>query len=132
MKMFHVLTATAGAAVIAVAMALTAIPASAQDRYGSIVFSQERDGGYAWGIAWSYDSRSAAMNRAINECRSRGGRNCGEVAWFRNACGALAIGDNNGYGTGWGEGRYDAENYAISGCRSRNRNCRIAVSRCAN
>ena len=132
MNMVRFLSATAGATVIVVAMALTALPASAQDRYGSIVFSQEYNGGYAWGIAWSYDSRSSARNQATNECRSQGGTSCGEIGWFRNACGALAIGDNNGYGVGWAESPRGAENQAISGCRSYNSNCRLAVSRCAN
>ncbi len=118
------------------AIALVADSASAQNRYGSIVFSQHSDGGYAWGMAWSYDSRSSARNRAINECLGRGGRSCGEVAWFRNNCGALAIGTGrgyrNGFGSGWGDSVSLAENYAISGCRSRgNTNCSIAISRCA-
>ena len=112
-------------------LALVSVPASAQNRYGSIVFSQESGGGYAAGMAWSFDSRSAARDRAIGECRGRGGRNCSEIVWFRDACGALAIGDNNGYGSGWGTSTSIAENYAMSSCRSANRNCRIAFSRCA-
>ena len=121
--------------VVAVIVSL-AVPASAQDRFGSIVFSKHSDGGYAWGMAWSFDSRSSARNRAINECLGRGGRSCGEVAWFRNACGALAIGTRhgarNGVGWGWGNSIAVAQNGALSGCRSNgNSNCQIAISRCA-
>ena len=116
---------------IAGAVASVTFPTSAQNRYGSIVFSQESGGSYAWGMAWSYDSRSAARDRAVGECRSRGGSYCGEIAWFRDACGALAIGDNNGYGSGWGTSTSIAESYAMSTCRSSNRNCRIAITRCA-
>lgn len=106
-------------------------PASAQSRYGSIVFSQESGGSYAWGMAWSYDSHSSARHRAIQECRSRGGSACGEIGWFRDACGALAIGDNNGHGSGWGGSTSVAERWAIQVCRQYNRNCRVAISRCA-
>ena len=111
---------------------LASLPASAQEHYGSIVFSQESGGGYAWGMSWSYDSRASAQNRAIVECRGRGGTSCGEIAWFRNACGALAIGDRNGYGSGWGTSIALAQSYALQSCQSRNRNCRIAASECAD
>lgn len=105
--------------------------AIAENRYGSIVFSQESGGGYAMGMAWSYDSRSKARNRAIRECQSRGGTSCREVNWFRNACGAIAIGGNNGFGTSWGDSLRAAENKAISECRRSNQSCRISMSRCA-
>ncbi len=111
---------------------LVSLPVSAEDRYGSIVFSQESGGGYAWGISWSYDSRYSARDRAIAECRSRRGTSCAEVAWFRNACGALAIGDRNGYGSGWGTSLALAQSYALQSCRNYNRNCRIAASECAD
>lgn len=105
--------------------------ANAQERWGSIVFSQEPRGGYAWGMAWAYDSHSSARSRAVNECHSRGGSNCYEIGWFRDACGALAIGDNNGVGSGWGTSIPIAENQAISVCNSYTYNCRVVISRCA-
>ncbi len=107
-------------------------PAAAQDRYGSIVFSQEPNGGYAWGMAWSYDSHSSARSEAMQGCRRRGGTSCGEVGWFRNACGSLALGDRNGYGAGWGDSRATAANQAMAGCQRYNSNCRSEITRCAN
>jgi len=112
-------------------MVVASSPTSAQSLYGSTAFSQDSGGGYAWGMAWSYGSLSEARNGAISECRRHGGTNCFEVVWFRDACGALAIGDNNGYGSGWGTSSSLAEQYALNSCRSYNRNCRIAISRCA-
>ena len=77
--------------------------AATGDLYGSIAFSQVGDGGYAFGIAWNAQGREAARRSAVEECRRRdGGGGCSEAGWFRNACGAIAIGDANGYGTGWG------------------------------
>ena len=119
-------------AILYLAAVSLAAPAAAQDRYGSIVFSKEATGGYAWGMAWSYDSPSSARSRAMQECRSRGGRSCGEIGWFRNACGSLAIGDRNGYGVGWADSSGRAANEAMVGCRRYNRNCRSEITRCTN
>lgn len=105
--------------------------AAAQERWGSIVFSQEPDGGYAWGMGWGYGSHSSATSRAVDECRDRGGSNCQEIAWSRNACGALTIGDSNGYGYGWGRSTAAAEDRAMTACRNYNRNCRLVISRCS-
>ena len=98
---------------------------------GSIAFSQEADGGYAWGIAWSFDSRSGALAESIDQCQAHGGSDCAEVGWFSEACGALAIGDGNGYGAGWGDTTAEAERDALSQCQAANPNCRIEVARCS-
>ena len=115
-------------------MLVTAIgwsSAQAQDQHGAIAFSKEANGGYKWGLSWNHEGRAEARNRAIQECRSKGGRNCGEILWFRNTCGALAVGGGNGYGTGWGESVAVAERSAISECREVNASCRIEASRCS-
>ena len=105
--------------------------AQSDDRWGSIVFSQEPGGGYAWGIAWSFADRQSAANAAMGECRGRGGSACSEAGWFRNTCGALAIGDDNGMGTGAGGTEAEAERSALAECRKVNANCRVAASECA-
>ena len=110
---------------------MACMQAQAQNRYGSIAFSQQADGGYEWGITWNSDSREAARNRAIAGCRREGGRICSEIFWFRNTCGALAIGSGNGWGAGSGETTVKAQRGALEKCRTRNRDCQIAVSRCA-
>ena len=45
--------------------------------------------------------------------------------------GALALGDENGFGTGGGETTDKAERAALERCRVSNRDCRIEVSRCS-
>ena len=102
-----------------------------RDRYGSIAFSQQGDGGYQWGFTWDLDSREAARNRAIAGCRSKGGRSCSEIFQFRNTRGALAIGGANGWGAGAGTTTLEAQRGALKQCRTTNRNCQVAVSRCA-
>ena len=101
-----------------------------EDLYGSIAFSQEPGGGYAWGMAWDHDNLTAARRQAVAACQDRGGSNCAEQVWFRNACGALYIGDGNGWGSGWGRTKSIAEDMARGQCRSRNSNCQQAASQC--
>ena len=103
------------------------------DLHGSIAFSQLDGGGYAFGIAWNAQGREAARRSAVEECGRRGGgAGCSEAGWFRNACGAIAIGDRNGYGTGWGTTNGEAESSALSRCQSANRDCQVAMSRCVD
>ena len=119
-----------------VAIALLDIPteaASDEDPHGAIAFSRQAGGDHAWGIAWSVDGEAAAGGAAIEECRSQGGGNCSQVGWFRNACGALAVGGGNGVGVGWGGSITVAEQDAVSECEFRNfgnESCQIVVSRC--
>ena len=99
--------------------------------HGSIAFSQEGEGAYAWGIAWSFDSAAGAQSEALAQCREYGGTQCAEAGWFREACGALAIGSVNGYGAGWGVTIAEAERDALARCRAVNDDCRIEVARCS-
>ena len=99
--------------------------------HGSITFSQEADGGYAWGIAWSFDSHAGALAEATDQCHEYGGTGCEEAGWFENACGALAVGDGNGYGTGGGATTAEAERDALRECRAANADCRVEVARCS-
>ena len=107
------------------------VSVKAQDAYGSIYFSQNSDGGYAAGWGWNYGDLGMARQAARNECRSRGGTNCFEVQWFRNACGALAVGSGNGYGHDWDTSRNAARNGALNQCRRYNQNCSVIMVECA-
>ena len=107
-------------------------PLHGQELHGSIAFSQEDDGGYAWGIAWRFGSRFDATREAVRQCRREGGSDCAEAGWFRDACGALAIGDGNGWGTGWGATEDAAEREAMQHCRDNNEVCEIEAVRCSH
>ena len=91
----------------------------------------DRRGSHAWGIAWSFEHSVRAAMEAINQCRAAGGTRCDEVGWFREACGALANGDANGYGTGWDATTAAAEQDALARCRAVNAGCRVEVARCS-
>ena len=100
--------------------------------WGSIAFSQNPDRGHAWAIVWNSDGTTEAERISLEVCRREGGESCQQVGWFRNACGALAIGDGNGFGAGWGATTAQAEQDALEKCRAANQDCRIEISRCSD
>ncbi len=88
------------------------------ENFGAIAYSQDSG---ANGYSVDYQSRGGAEERALQEC----GRGCRVVIWFKNACAALATGDDNAYGTGWSSSRGRAEGIAMSECNARASNCGI-------
>lgn len=108
------------AGLLFVATSMAAGQAAAQNNYGAIAYSPGT-GAHGWSI--DYGSREAAESVAMQNCRKHAG-DCTVPIWFRNACGALAVG-SNGYGSGWGTDRRIAERYAIQTCRKFTGNCKI-------
>jgi hypothetical protein len=96
---------------------------AADDNFGAIAFSS---GTGATGYSYDYDSRDDAEERALQEC----GPGCKVVLWFKNGCGALAVGEGNGSGTGWAASRTEAENLAIGYCRQNTSGCEISRWAC--
>ena len=92
----------------------------AAQNYGAIAYSPSTK---AYGWSYDYSSRSAAENEALSGCRKHAS-DCIVPVWFRNACGALAIG-SNGYGTGWATERSAAESQAMVVCRRHTMDCAV-------
>jgi serine/threonine-protein kinase len=93
-----------------------------QEYYGAIAYSPSTR---AYGWAYDYASRGGAKERALAQCQRHADANdCVVPVWFRNACGALAIGAD-GYGTGWGVSRKLAESYAIQSCGRYSDGCSV-------
>ena len=99
--------------------------ANADDSYGAIAYSESTGN---WGSSRGYDSRSSAEHEALRQC---GENDCDAVSWFRNECGALATGDDNGWGAASGDNRREAERQAISTCMDAADNCKLATSECS-
>lgn len=93
---------------------------AAQEFYGAIAYSPTTR---AHGWAYDYASRGEAKRHALAQCNRHGG-DCVVPVWFRNACGALAVGAD-GYGSGWGANRKLAETYAIQSCGRYSGGCAI-------
>lgn len=108
--------------VLIIAIAMSATVAQAQNRFGSISFSTVTG---AHGYSYDYASQGQAQNRAVNECIGAGGTNCVVTTWFRNACGALAVGNGNGWGSHWGNNRSGAEYNAMQACKRQTSGCRV-------
>jgi len=107
------------AAMLAPLLVITLGSAAAlADIFGSIAFSQ--DSGRV-GYSYDYGSQYGAEQRALSEC---GDQSCMVVVSFWNACGALAIGDGNGYGVGWASRQQDAEQIALTNCFQYTNNCK--------
>jgi serine/threonine-protein kinase len=119
-----------GKYLIAAAIGFTAVSAPvaalAADLYGSIAYSQQTRN-YAW--ATDYNSQYEAENAAMQECYKRAG-DCKSALWFVNGCGALAVGDDGGWGSNWGTNFREAQNKAIQQCNGVSYNCQIVITKC--
>ncbi len=107
--------------ILAVAALGSADAARAQDNYGAIAYSPSSR---AHGYSYDFPSREAAEARALNECHKHAS-DCQVPLWFRNACGALAVGNGGGWGTGWGTNQQLAERYALDTCHGYTSNCSV-------
>lgn len=89
--------------------------------YGAIAHSAT-DGGS--GYSYDHRSRTAAEDAALERC-NRDSVDCYVVMWFRDACGALAVGAN-GLGHAWARGRRAVLRY----CSQHGEGCAIRTSVC--
>jgi serine/threonine-protein kinase len=111
------------------AITLLTAATTTQDTYGAIYFSQDTG---VYGYSWNHVTQADAEDAAYRECRESA-RDCERASWFRNACGALAIADNNGWGSSWGNTIAEAERQSLAKCREYdNTNCRIEISFCSS
>ena len=101
--------------------------ATSADSYGSIAYSTSKRS-----AGWAFDSatQAAAEGTALKNCR-KFASDCVIVTWFRNACGALAVGSGNGYGSSWGENRESAERSALKECANQAQGCAIQRWACS-
>jgi serine/threonine-protein kinase len=114
------LLATVAALSILPALAQVAQAQSNDDVYGAIAYSQST-GVYTSALG---SSEKEAENQAYYDCQQKSGADdCKVPLWFKNAWGAIAVGSNGAYGTGWGydknnpeHGRDIAGQYALETC----------------
>ncbi|MGR9275675.1 DUF4189 domain-containing protein [Rhizobium leguminosarum] len=85
------------------------------DSYGAIAYSPSIG---ALGWSYTHDNRGSA-----NDCRI--------AIWFRNACGAVAVGHRGGWGSGWGYDNREAQRQAIRSCRKQTGSCRVIRWQCS-
>lgn len=110
----------AAAAALAAAIMATAGPALAQDRFGSIAYDAKTR---KHADAFDFTTQQAAEQAALAECRKLS-NDCSVAIWFRNACGALAIG-HGGWGAHWGTDQEQAEGRALQKCYEFTTECKV-------
>lgn len=109
---------------IAVGVVLTVgLSASASDvKFGALAYNS-RTG--AFGYAIDHGSRQSAENGALREC----GSGCSVAVYFRNTCGAYAVGAKGGTGYAFGT-RDQARNTAVKNCSKYDNGCVVKVWAC--
>jgi hypothetical protein len=107
-----------------VALWLFPAVAHAQDNYGAIAYSSSTG---RYGYSYDFGSQAEAENYAISKC---GRSDCVVKVWFKNACGALAVGRRGALGWGLAGSRGSAEGRALSECQSRTSGCSVRAWAC--
>lgn len=114
---------------------LASVPAHAQDAHGAIAVGQSAYGEFVTiGFSWKNQrAKGEAKETALRECRSGGGTNCVELAWFKNVCGVLVV---DQYETPQGQSamsREQADARALECCKiAGGSGCAVVGSQCAS
>ncbi|WP_027683844.1 DUF4189 domain-containing protein [Rhizobium leguminosarum] len=91
------------------------------DSCGAIAYSPSTG---ALGWSYAHDNRGDAVAR--RNCDSSA-NDCRIAIWFRNACGAVAV----GHCGGWGYDNREAQRQAIRSCRKQTGSCRVIRWQCS-
>ncbi len=94
--------------------------AQAKNKYGAIAISPSSK---AMGWSYNYNSKWKANQVALQKCYQHAS-DCKIATWFRNACGAVAVGSNGGWGAAWGRSIKQAKWKARKTCRKYDSHCK--------
>lgn len=98
------------------------------DRWGTIAYDELNP---IIGTSSGIKSKRAAVNTALSDCRSKGGKNCKVATAYYNQCVTLfAI---RGGGLTWATGKdiKAAQNFGMEGCRKDKVQCDLIYSNCS-
>jgi predicted Zn-dependent protease len=101
-----------------------------QNTFAAIAWSPKTG---AYGTSWHWVNEGAADNTALGNCEQYGDRpgDCLVMAWARNACAALAVGEHKGYGWAWNIDRNTAQSMAMTFCQENDTGCQILAAVCS-
>ncbi len=102
------------------------IQPSGNEKFGAIAYSSSTG---KTGNSWNHNNLTAAQNAALASCDQD---DCKVAIWFKNACGALAVGNNGCWEAHWGVSRSDAENKSLNSCSQRCSDCKIISWACTD
>jgi Domain of unknown function (DUF4189) len=83
--------------------------------------------GGAYGFSHSYGSQHQARRQAARACRG----DCTVIKTFYNTCGAIAAGQDGGWGWGYAPSRRRASRLALQYCRQNSYNCNVRAWACS-
>lgn len=119
------------AAVLTVVLWMLSVEAMAQQGFlfGAIAYSPTTR---AIGVASDNTTQAEAESVALQNCRASSpeATDCKNVMWVRNACAALAVGNEGGWGTDWGADRATAERKALAICAKYSSTCEVVRRVC--
>lgn len=116
-KILNLLTAI----LVTITLSIGSTSAFAANNYGAIAISPSSK---AMGWSYDYKSRWKAEQVALAQCRKHAG-DCKIATWFRNACGAVAVGANGGWGANWGRSIKQAKWKSRKMCRKYDSYCKV-------
>lgn len=105
---------------------------SAAGSFGAIAFSTATG---AIGFGQDNATREEAESVALQNCRAVSTQpdDCKTVMWFQNACAAIAVGDDGGYGWAWHANRDIAAQNSIAQCQRYSKGgCRVMRRACSS
>lgn len=97
----------------------------AADSFGAIAYSPATG---ALGWSHDYNSRRGAESTAYNNCNAN---DCRIAIWFKNGCGAVAVGNGGGWGADWGADIDPAKYLAVEACQKHTNGCRVVRWQCS-
>jgi serine/threonine-protein kinase len=101
--------------------------AAAASNYGSIAYSPETG---AVGYSFDHADKQNAINAALNGCYENAEDCVTATTFWNGACGAVAVGENGGWGSGTGSDQYTAQDNATLSCQKRDNNCTVRRFQC--
>ncbi|MFA5949365.1 MAG: DUF4189 domain-containing protein [Hyphomicrobium sp.] len=78
-------------------------------------------------VSWNYGSREEGERQALSGCSG----SCKIALWVVRSCGAIAVGQRGGWGTGWHQSQKQARKLALSNCKQNNQGCEIKKAFCS-
>lgn len=112
---------------LVVLIAMTAASASSAAEWGTIAYSPSTG---AMGYSHNWPDEVDAELTALAKCEQYAD-DCTTAISFRNACGAIAVGRDGGWGASWGTNRTKAEQAALRRCNQYDGGCKVRRWQCS-
>lgn len=98
-----------------------------QQHWGTIAYSPSTGAmGYTWDHVNEVDAEMEALSRCLQYAED-----CTTAVNFHDSCGAIAVGENGGWGADWGYDDADAQFKALDRCNQYDTGCEVKRWQCS-